>query len=54
MYSDNWLELRYSHDEKTWLNSEMNVSYYIWKAECKPIGATINFEYAEDVHFEFI
>lgn len=54
MYSDEWLRNDYSHGEKVVLYNEF-INYYVWCNQAKiPVGVTINFEYADDVHYDVL
>jgi len=53
MYSDDWLKNGYSHGERVWLGKNKVVNYYVWYDHMKmPVGVSVNFEYADDVHYD--
>lgn len=52
MLSDKWLQLEYTHGESIDIVEGL-IDYYIWTDNFStPIGVSLNFEYADDVHYE--
>lgn len=52
MLSDEWLQLGYTHSDRIDIVNGL-IDYYIWTDTCgSPIGISVNFEYADDVHYE--
>ncbi len=53
MLSDGWLRLGYRHDDSVSLDAAHIANFYTWyDHEGNPVGATVNFEYANDSHYE--
>lgn len=51
MKSDHWLQLNYKHGKSIWASDI--VHYYYWyDDENKPVGISLNFEYADDFHYD--
>ncbi|MGI6214828.1 MAG: hypothetical protein ACOYIT_02970 [Christensenellales bacterium] len=51
MLSDQRLQLNYKHDKSIWVSDI--VHYYYWyDNENKPVGVSVNFEYADDFHYD--
>lgn len=51
MLSDQWLQLNYTHGPSKWVSDV--VDYYYWYDESnKPVGVSLNFEYANDFHYD--
>jgi hypothetical protein len=54
MYSDEWLQKGYHKSKRQRLKIKEPIDYIVWLDETdQPVGITLNFEYADDVHFEF-
>lgn len=52
MLSDEWLRFGYTHSDNIDIIDGL-IDYYIWTDTCgSPIGISVNFEYADDVHYE--
>lgn len=55
MYSDEWIRKGFHSGERTELQNGQPIYYRYWYDEDNnKIGATIDFEYAEDAHYEFL
>ena len=54
LYSDEWLSKGYQSGPRTSLNNGQPIHYRYWYDGETKIGATIDFEYAEDAHYEFL
>jgi hypothetical protein len=53
MYSDKWLKLGYKHGERIIVSSVAD--YEIWTdSENSIVGVTVNFEVADDYHYELL
>lgn len=53
MYSDNWLKLGYEHGDRIKVSAV--VDYYTWTdSENHIVGVTVNFEEADDYHYELL
>lgn len=55
LYSDEWIQKGYLKSKRYRLKVANPIDYVIWlDKDDRPVGVGINFEYADDVHFEFI
>ena len=54
LYSDEWLKKGYHSGESISIENGQPISYKYWYADDVKIGATIDFEYADDAHYEFL
>ena len=55
LYSDDWLKQGYKSCERINIENGQPIDYRFWYDDNdKKIGATIDFEYAEDAHYEFL
>ncbi|MHC1731996.1 MAG: hypothetical protein AB9888_08225 [Bacteroidales bacterium] len=55
MYSDEWLKEGYSTGDRNIVSTDNSIDYQFWYDKNGQIlGVAINFEYAEDSHFEFL
>jgi hypothetical protein len=53
MYSDKWLKLGYKHGDRIIVSSVAD--YEIWTdSENSIVGVTVNFEVADDYHYELL
>lgn len=52
MLSDEWLKLGYTHGDNIEIVNGL-IDYVIWTGNCSaPVGVSVNFEYADDVHYD--
>ncbi len=54
MYSDEWIKKGYQRGTKTSIGNGEPIYYRFWYDNDRKIGTTIDFEYAEDAHYEFL
>jgi len=54
LYSDEWLKKGYHSGMRISIENGQPISYRYWYDNDIKIGATIDFEYAEDAHYEFL
>jgi len=54
LYSDEWLKKGYKSGARKNIDNGQPIDYRYWYDGDKKIGATIDFEYAEDAHYEFL
>lgn len=54
LYSDEWLKKGYKSGNRISIGNGEPIDYRYWYDGDEIIGATIDFEYAEDAHYEFL
>lgn len=54
LYSDEWIKEGYHSGVRISLENGQPIAYRYWYDNDIKIGATIDFEYAEDPHYEFL
>lgn len=54
LYSDKWIKQGYTSGERISIGNGQPIDYRIWYDGSSEIGVTIDFEYAEDAHYEFL
>ena len=54
LYSDDWLKKGYKSGPRKSIDNGQPIDYRYWYDGDRIIGATIDFEYAEDAHYEFL
>ena len=54
MYSDEWIKQGYVSGPRRSIENGEPINYRYWYDNDKKIGAIIDFEYAEDAHYEFL
>ena len=54
LYSNEWLKNGYKSGVRNNIDNGQPIDYRYWYDGDKIIGATIDFEYADDAHYEFL
>ena len=53
LYSDQWLRKGYKSGPQVSISNSQPVYFRYWYDGDRKVGATIDFEYADDAHYEF-